>query len=369
MKKIILYIILLNTFIYANAKNDWTILLYQTFSIEEAKEYAQNIPNNNVNISIIKNRNSYMITYGVFNSYLETKSFLNKNRNKIKSKNPIIYKNKFSLSKINIDSKIDNQNNNNSHNPNIKKIETKINKDTQNKNINNDDSYNRKSTMMNKYKFKTLLEYSPIVLSGDLKLGLNNSKVDLESDLGIKDAEHTIIPTISIIRDKHNVFMSYVSNNYKSSNTISKYITLDNYTYATNTNINTTIDNSWIDVGYRYNYLFADIGFDIHSYVSDIKIDSSTNTTNINGSYIFYSLGLDMTHEISKYIVFYGGSLGTGREVNYLDFYLSFGKNLNIIKNSNISIGYKIKQLNIQDDIYKSTISYSGIFFNFTKTF
>ncbi len=222
----------------------------------------------------------------------------------------------------------------------------------------------------NNYKLDISLEYSPILLAGDFKLGLTNNKIDLENNLKIEDTENTMIPLLSIKKDNHKVLLSYLSNRYKNTNILNKDILLDNHTYTTNTSIDSTIKTNWIDLGYRYHYLFTNIGFSIHSYENNIKIESNTDmTTTVDGAYMFYTLGFDNKLNYYDFLISYGGSIGKGSEVDYLSYYLSLGTEVYFIEDSSLSLGYKVKELDIEDNNYESNLQYSGIYLNFIKEF
>ena len=217
---------------------------------------------------------------------------------------------------------------------------------------------------MDDYKINASLSYSPIVLDGHQKLGDGVSNISF-SRLGIKDSEATLIPTIELVyENKHKLFISLISLQYNNQKTLTEDITKSDYTYITDTNINTRTDTTFISTGYRN--IIGDIGygFDINSYRYSVSISDKLNSTSIENSFVFPTLSIDVSTKIKKYNFDYGASVGEGSDMNYFKFYFSGGFDFEYIKHSNISLGYKQSEFYINDGIYETFHRYKGPYLN-----
>lgn len=362
MRKILLAIVIMNTLIYASSiKNNWTIILQKISHEKVTQGHIEVFVKSNVDVFLLKKPNVYLVAYGAFDSYLSAEKSL-KSSPKAKGFTPYIYNSQLDLSKYIKEEK-------KKENPSINLLGSK--KLEKNKKIIFTNPVNYKKMRENKKnlsienKLILSIDYTPIVFSGKLKYGVNNPNIDYKEDLGIEDNGYTFIPLISIKNDYHTLLMSYFSSNYEKTNKLNKAIVLNTDTYNSGSTIKTTIDTSWKHLGYRYNYYNTDIGFDIHMFDSNVQIEN----TKIDGSYIYHALSFDKKHYLNDNIISYGGSFGMGSEVDYTSYYFAAGTKVSFINNLNILFGYKVRNLDIKDEIYTSEVSYNGFYLNFTKAF
>ncbi|MEA3553783.1 MAG: SPOR domain-containing protein [Campylobacterota bacterium] len=355
----------------------YTIAICSTSNIQNANNFIKNNMKNAQlkKIYILNYVNRYITTYGAFKSYISAKEFLNRYSNTIKNSEPYILRNKDSLTTTN-------------KNSNIVKVilpkELRKQQELNDKNIVKKELNEPikiivkqesktttnfvKSLKTKKYKVIPSLKMSQTKLSGDLMFGTNGTSVDFGT-IGVGKT-NSFIPSIEvIIGKKHKVKSSYTTSIFSGNSKLSNPIILDNYTYNSGENISTNISTTWYQNGYKYNYKDNDLGLNIHSYNSDIKISNNTNTTSVNLSYLFLALTFDKYHHFNGYAIGYGGSIGKGSGVNYLDYYLNLEKPINYIKDSSISIGYSSQRLSFDDSIYSGKSNHQGIDFMFKKEF
>ncbi len=364
-----------------NSENKpWTIILSTTRNLKNAKAFANKYTDILSNIEIVKiHDNRYTVNYNRFATYSDAKKALYTLPSKIKISGPYIQMQKitnYEIEEINTDNPADELN---IDKEDIKPNEIVIEKLSEQSttmeykdpvksitSVNHDKTTN---LLMQEIKYQAELEYADIKINGNFKFGENGTSVDISNDLGISNTKGTIIPKVSIKVDAHQGYMSYATNSYSSDNTLKKSITIDNYTYNQGEKINTSIDtNLWI-VGYKYNYLLSNIGFNLNFYNNNMKISSSKSKTVIELDYIFPSLTFDMVHKIKQFDFTYGLSYGLSNDVNSFSYYLGFGKELCLIENSNISLEYKSKDFDINDDNFNGKLNYDGIGLKFNKTF
>ncbi|MEA3383960.1 MAG: hypothetical protein U9Q20_04685 [Campylobacterota bacterium] len=401
LRILIFLMVVVSSNIYGkNINNNWAISLSSSKSLQSAEQFiAKNLKNPNNNIYILKKSSWYIVAYGAFDSYMEAKIFSNK-QNSIKNFKPYIMNMRYNLEEIDklpksflisyipynnqgiFRGKINKYYTTPKVNSN-KVTETKTVKQNRYKKRENTHRYNRmRQKNRNKrvnnytygnYKYSASLIVSPIEITGDFQLSNTSANLDLINDIGVKENSITLIPSILINRDKHNASFSYFTNTYLATTTLNSDISLNGTDYTTGTDIETNINTSLLSIEYFYNFSFLDFGASLNLYENEISLkslsDSALPTTKIDGSYLFYNLEVKKIDTIKGFLINYGASIGMGGEVDYLSYYLSAGMKFDYIKDSNISLGYKVMNINIDDNSYKGEFNYDGIYFKFTKIF
>ncbi len=377
MKKIIFLLIITNYLFATVHKDSWTINLFTTNSMGQANHYIeQNLkfPKAKVFIFKVKNKytTKYTVTYGLFKNYIETNKFLDKERKNLKFKNPYIKKHKYNLSipnKVPTLIKVINYRNG------LVVVDEVINKPivkSESKQIKQNKKLEKRDIDKNRYIFGISLKYSSTILSGDIKVLSSDSTVDFESDLGLIESESILIPQISVQKNGHKLFFTYYSNSYTVTNTLSKDLIIKNFTWSQGSSINSTIDISFLTMGYKLDINSYDIGVSYHSIEKNIDITEKPTTVNsnsikINGSYSTISLTLDKKYKFDDSALFYGLDIGQGSTMKYLEY--KIGLEYYINNDIDISASYKVKDIEIQSNNYNSNLNLNSMYLKVLKRF
>lgn len=381
MVKNIISIALISSTIYANnaLDNNYTFVFSNVKNIDNANYFISKYFKDKKNVSIIKYNNRYRVIYGSFKNRSEAHNFKLKLPPKLKSLKPFLIKRKIDILSENDNSKSIIEKNLKEKAKKIEKVKLipfVASKDLKSKQIKvkskpkqkehvkiinqkKDIKVNKKTTV----KFDLGLEYFPTKLKNSFSDRNLNNRINAESDLGLNDISHNIIPQFGITYENHNAYISYMKNTYKNSGITFKDLTFDGFTYNSGEKLSSKYDTSWLVYGYKYKYKDLKIGFDIHDYRNKLVIDGLNNTSTINRDFIFPAFSFDMKHKINQFNFLYGGSYG--RKSNELDYY---DYHIGIMAND-ITIGYKNKTLDIEDNNYNGKTTYTGPFLNIKKSF
>jgi len=369
MKKIVVLLILVDLLFSATNKTSWTINLLTTDSVQKLNyNLKHKLINPKYDIYIFKERGKYIVTYGIFQNFLQAKSFLNNERANIRFDNPYILRQKYDLNKPTLIPSLIKiiQYSNNKPKP----LKEKVVIDNTQKKKETPKQYKqtpKKIVTNNRYGYDISLAYVNTALSGDMKVLAGDTSVDFESDLGLRTSHTSIVPQIVLEQNKHKVLFAYYSNSYTNTQAISRDVILDNYTFSQGSSLNSTVDVSYMKFGYRMDINSYDIGIDLNTIENEINISTHSKYINLDGSYSVLALSVDKRYYFSSMEAFYGLSLGQGSSVDYLEYKL--GASYVINDEVKVSSGYEVKNIDINSDNYTSNIDLDSFYIQLTKRF
>ena len=119
-------------------------------------------------------------------------------------------------------------------------------------------------------------------------------------------------------------------------------------------------------IGYKIDIDSYDIGISFHTLENKIDI---IGFEKIDSSYSTLALSLDKKYFLSNSSnkLFYGIAFGENDNMKYLDY--KFGIEYNINDNMEISLGYKVKEIEIDGDNYDTNLSIKSLYIKFLKRF
>lgn len=359
MRSFFVVLLFTSSLFSATLKNNWTINLSQANSMKEVNSLINNIKSKKSNIYIFLKKDKYIITYGVFSNYLEASSFFDKNKRDLKFNNPYILKTRYNLKQKDIPNLVKVINYKSSERK--KTLEKKQDNKEKPKEIKRD-----KKVVKKDYNFALSLEYSQNTLNGNIKTS-GDTKIDFKDDLGLDDTQNLFIPKLLIKINPHKIYFSHYSTKLSSKKTLTKDLIIDNFTYSNTDSVNTSLNFRSTQFGYRYMFKSFDFGFDYLLFENSFDISSSSRTTNIDGEYSMYILALDKKFKIEDYS--FKGSIAWGPlgDVDYLLYSLLYNHQLK--EDIDISLGYEVKQMDIDSKSYSSSIDSNKFFIRLNKTF
>ncbi|QKJ22591.1 SPOR domain-containing protein [Poseidonibacter lekithochrous] len=374
-----------------NRFKNYTYVFSSMSNLKNAKAFAsRHLKDHKENIYIVKHNKRYRVSYGAFANRKEAYAFKKSLPLNIKKMDNFLVKNGFDLNKDKKNvieiirtkeeqelmkrilleqkkksvllAKKDDKKTIKTVKP-VKAIETKEKK--------KEDKKPKKKSTKEEKAVLTRENKSKITFGMDSKV----AALDVDNDFvygqggtnfSLKSKSTTLIPKVFLNYGEHTILASYLGMEADGSSTLASDLTFGGTTFSAGDSISSSYKTDWFTTGYRYKYKDMNLGVDIHDYSNKFNINGSEVTRD----FLFPALAIDMKKNFKKkYNVLYGASIGLNSEMSYYDYYLGFGIKDLILPTSNLSIGYKSQNFDINDNTYDGKTSYNSGYFNFKKEF
>lgn len=370
---------------------NYTYVFSSMATLANAKSFInRHLKDHSENIYIIKHNGRYRVGYGAFANSKEAYMFKKSLPSNIKSMDKFLVRNSFDLNKdkkyvieiirtkeeqelmkqILLEQKKKKVLLSKKEDKKIIKTIKPVKKEEPKKNKKEDKKPKKKSTKEEKAVLARENK-SKITFGMDSKV----ATLDVDNDFvygqggtnfSLKNKSTTFIPKIFLNYGEHTVLASYLGMKSDSSSTLGSDLTFGGTTFNAGDTVNSSYKTDWFTTGYRYSYKNMKLGVDIHDYANKFNINGSEVTRD----FLFPALAIDMKKNFKKkYNVLYGASLGLNSEITYYDYYLGLGIDDLILPTSNLSIGYKSQNFDINDNTYDGKTSYKSGYLNFKKEF
>ena len=371
---------------------NYTYVFSSMATLANAKSFInRHLKEHSENIYIIKHNGRYRVGYGAFANSKEAYMFKKSLPSNIKSMDKFLVRNSFDLNKDKKNvveiirtkeekelmkqilleqkkknvllAKKDDKKTAKTVKP-VKVIDSKKKKKKEDKNPEKKSIKEEKALLPRENKSKIAFGMDSKVATLDVDNDFVYGQGGTNSSL--KSKSTTFIPKVFLNYGEHTLLASYLGMKADSSSTLGSDLTFGGTTFNAGDKINSSYKTNWFTTGYRYKYKNMNLGVDIHDYANKFNINGSEVTRD----FLFPTLAIDMKKNFKKkYNVLYGASIGLNSEMSYYDYYLGLGIKDLILPTSNLSIGYKSQNFDINDNTYDGKTSYNSGYFNFKKEF
>ena len=194
--------------------------------------------------------------------------------------------------------------------------------------------------------------------------------INLKDDLGVKDEDFPEVRATLSLLGSSKLRLAYTQVGYSGDQNISRTVVFDGQTYSLGVNVDTDIDLQYIRLGWIWEFLNISDKLKISSLIEakGFVIDASLKTPVISESENFTG-GVPAVGVLVEFQPF--KKIGVFAEVSGIDVgsygYLydaEIGIKINPIDNFSINAGYRMFDLNFEDDSDYAKLKITGPFFS-----
>lgn len=211
-----------------------------------------------------------------------------------------------------------------------------------------------------------------IEIDGDMQY--KGTSIDLRKDLGLREKENAVKPTLTYTSNnkRHKFLINYEGSEYQANEVLTRNIIFNDKVYTIGSNITTSIETNWYQVGYRYtfdslfrNKLVLKVGSDLN--IIDLK--ASIDTIGISENYDVIAplptLVLEAEYEFLNNLSIEGkvAAITLGNYGDYSEYYAGLKTAIPYVYGLAIKAGYMAKNIEIEiESDEKFELEYTGTY-------
>lgn len=214
--------------------------------------------------------------------------------------------------------------------------------------------------------------------SGDAQYGSNDSAstVDIKDDLGINSTNINYKPALYITSHSHKMGISMENISYDESSTLDRTIIFDDKSYASGSNVDSSLEMQEVQLMYRYliredkNQKLG-LGVDLNLIELQLKMNSGTNDSKYDASVAIPALALEYELSVNKTVALEAKIAGftTGENAGYLEYFVGTKLRNLLLDGGYWRLGYTQKHINIDESKFDGGIALKGFYLNYGLNF